>query len=88
MPPKYLRILQRKIRLTVTASNIVQVEFAVKDYEELSKGDFVEGFDLMLMVNCTYYASESSLEELLKGAVQLLKPSGELIIISSSRQSF
>ena len=72
-------------KLTETASN-VQVEFAVKDYEELSKDDFVEGFDLMFMVNCTYYAS--SLEELLKGAVQLLKPSGELIIISSSRQSF
>ena len=72
-------------RLTETASN-VQVEFVFKDYEELSKDDFNEAFDLMFMVNCTYYAS--SLEELLKGAVQLLKPSGELIIISSSRQSF
>ena len=72
-------------RLSEIASNI-QVKFIVKDYEELSKGDFTEAFDLMFMVNCTYYAS--SLEQLLKGAVQLLKPSGELIIISSSRQSF
>ena len=71
-------------RLNDVASN-VKVEIVAKDYEELSKEDFT-AFDLMLMVNCTYYAS--SLEELLKGAVQLLRPSGELIIISSSRQSF
>ena len=71
-------------KLTNMASN-VEVEVVTKDYEELSKDDF-PAFNLMLMVNCTYYAS--SLELLLKGAVQLLKPSGELVIISSSRQSF
>ena len=72
-------------RLEDVANN-VEIEIATKDYEELSKDDFA-AFDLMLMVNCTYYAS--SLEELLKGAVQLLKPSsGKLIIISTSRQSF
>ena len=71
-------------RLKGVASN-VDIEMVAKDYEELSKDDF-SAVDLMLMVNCTYYAS--SLEELFKGAVQLLKPSGELIVISTSRQSF
>ena len=71
-------------KLTGIATN-VEVELITKDYEELSKDDFA-AFDLILMVNCTYYAS--SLEQLLKGAVELLKPSGELIIISTSRQSF
>ena len=70
--------------LSSVATN-VKVEFVTKDYEELSRDDFAP-FDLMLMVNCTYYAS--SLEQLLKGAVHLLKPSGQLIIISTSRQSF
>ena len=72
-------------KLTDVSSN-VHTDFVVKDYEELSKEDFTDAFNLIFMVNCTYYAS--SLETLLKGSVELLKPSGELMIISSSRQSF
>ena len=71
-------------KLTGVATN-VEIEMVAKDYEELSKDD-VAPVDLVLMVNCTYYAS--SLEQLLKGAVQLLKPTGKLLIISTSRQSF
>ena len=72
-------------KLSDLAPNI-HIQIVAEDYEELKKEDQSEPYDLIFMVNCTYYAS--SLDPLLKGAVQLLKPSGELVIVSSSRQSF
>ena len=64
----------------------IDVELLVRDYEELTE-DGLQPFDLILMANCTYHAS--SLEPMLTGATRLLKPkTGELVIISSSRQSF
>ena len=73
-------VIQQKpiFRVSLNYTNI-KIELVTKDYEELSKDD-IAPFDLMLMVNCTYYAS--SLEQLLKGAVHL---TGQLIIISTSR---
>ena len=68
----------------------IKVSTKVVDYEELDEEEVksltIEPFDLIWMVNCTYYAS--SLTPLIHGAIQLLKPSGKMLIISSSMQSF
>ena len=70
------------------ASNIT-AEAVSEDYQELRKEDF-SPFDLIVMVNpqlgCIYDGTE--VEPILSGAVQLVKPKGELVIVSSSRQSF
>ena len=61
------------------------MELLERDYEELTN-DGLQPFDFILMANCTYHAS--ALDPMLTGATQLLKPGiGELVIISSSRQS-
>ncbi len=56
------------------------------DYEE---DDLLEQnldpFDLIWMVSCTYYVDQ--IGPLLQRAVKLLKPSGVLLVISSSKQS-
>ncbi len=63
----------------------VQVELLERDYEELTN-DGLQSYDFILMANCTYHAS--ALDPMLTGATQLLKPgTGELVILSSSRQS-
>ena len=66
----------------------IEVKVVVKDYQEFEDDDIATPFDLVIMVNsiCAYYTT--SLEPLLKGIMRLLKPTGELVIISSSRQSF
>ena len=68
----------------------LQGKVQVEDYQELEEESFAAplSFDLIIMINsvCAYYAT--SLEPLLKGISRLLKPTGELVIISSSRQSF
>ena len=73
-------------KLQGVSPNIDVKVFAV-DYEETTalKALTLEPFDLIWMVNCTYYAV--SLKCLLQGALKLLKPSGVMLIISSSQQS-
>lgn len=66
----------------------VEVEVLVKDYQELEDDDIATRFDLVIMVNSISAYYTTSLEPLLKGVIHLLKPTGELVIISSSRQSF
>lgn len=63
----------------------VETTIVTLDYDEITKDDISEQFDLILMASCTYFAP--SLEPMLKGAIELLKPSGELVIVSSSKQS-
>ena len=65
----------------------IEISTVAVDYEDLSalKNLALEQFDLIWMVNCTYYAA--SLASLLQGALELLKPSGVLLIVSSSKQS-
>lgn len=65
----------------------IETSTVAVDYEDLSalKNLALEQFDLVWMVNCTYYAV--SLAPLLQGAMELLKPSGVMLIISSSKQS-
>lgn len=73
-------------RLQGLSSNIEAKTVAV-DYEEVNAlTDLaMEQFDLIWMVNCTYYAA--SLTQLIQGVLELLKPSGVMIVISSSQQS-
>jgi len=68
-------------------SSNVQAETEAVDYEEEDslKELSLEPFDVIWMVNCTYYAT--SLNSMIKGAMELLKPSGTLLIVSSSQQS-
>lgn len=64
----------------------ISVSTAVVDYEEEDLMDLNLGtFDLIWMINCTYYAQQ--LAPLIQGATRLLKPTGKLVIISSSKQS-
>lgn len=64
----------------------IGVSTAVVDYEEEDlMGLELGAFDLIWMVNCTYYAQ--NLAPLIQRAADLLKPTGELLIISSSKQS-
>jgi SAM-dependent methyltransferase len=57
------------------------------DYEEVNALSelALEPFDLVWMVNCTYYAT--SLKHLIQSVLKLLTSSGVVLIISSSRQS-
>ena len=72
-------------KLGMISSNIA-VNTRVVDYEEDDLLELkLEAFDLIWMVNCTYYADQ--LGPLIQGATKLLKPSGVLLIISSSKQS-
>lgn len=73
-------------RLLGVSPNIKVNTLAV-DYEDVNalRALSLEPFDFIWMVNCTYYAS--SLTSLLQGALQLLKPAGIALIISSSKQS-
>ncbi len=72
-----------------TIGENVTVELVTEDYHELKKENF-SPFDLILMVNpqfsCIY--DESEVEPLMGTVLELLKPKGELAIVSSSRQSF
>lgn len=65
----------------------IDVNVLAVDYEEAAalKALSLEPFDLIWMVNCTYYAV--SLKTFLQGALELLKPAGVMLIISSSQQS-
>lgn len=67
----------------------ITVELLTEDYHELSK-ETCAPFDIVLMVNpqfsCIY--EESEVRPLMETVLQLLKPKGEMIVISSSRQSF
>lgn len=73
-------------KLSETSPHVEVTTIAV-DYEERDtlKQLALEPFDLIWMVNCTYYATV--LDPLLQGVLELLKPSGVLLIISSSQQS-
>lgn len=65
---------------SVTASTVAV------DYEEDALLELnLDPFDLIWMVNCTYYVDQ--IGPLLQRAVKLLKPSGVLLVISSSKQS-
>ncbi len=67
-----------------------EVSTLVVDYEEWNQEDLaeekIEPFDIIWMVNCTYYAV--SLAPLIEGASKLLKPTGEMLVVSSNMQSF
>lgn len=64
----------------------ISVSTIVVDYEEDDLMELqLEAFDLIWMINCTYYAQQ--LVPLIQGASCLLKATGELLIISSSKQS-
>lgn len=65
----------------------IELKAIAADYEDIDalKLLALEPFDLIWMVNCTYYAA--SLIPLIEGALELLKPSGNMLIISSSKQS-
>lgn len=74
-------------RLSALAPN-VKAKAVSRDYDDLEEEDLAS-FDLIMMINSAAFAHDAaSLERMLRGASQLLKPKGELIIISSSRQSF
>ena len=64
----------------------ISVKTVMVDYEEEDLvGLGLEVFDLIWMINCTYYAQQ--LTPLIQGASRLLKSTGELLIISSGKQS-
>ena len=62
----------------------VMVQVVAKDYSELSKEE-VGTFDCVLMVGCLGYSPAP--EATLKAILELVKPEGELIVVSSSHQS-
>ena len=68
----------------------IEVSTVVVDYEDMNEEELkklqLKSFDIIWMINCTYYAV--ALAPLIQGATHLLKPSGEMLIISSSMQSF
>ncbi len=67
----------------------ITAELVTEDYHELKKENF-SSFDLILMVNpqfsCIYDVSE--VEPLMKVVLGMLKPNGQVVVISSSCQSF
>lgn len=65
----------------------IEASVMVADYEEVNvlRELALEPFDIIWMVNCTYFAV--SLKCLLEGVLELLKSSGIMLIISSSQQS-
>lgn len=65
----------------------IEVSTLAVDYEdgEAVKQLKLKPFDVIWMANCTYYTS--SLVSLIQGAFSLLKPAGELIIVSSKKES-
>jgi len=65
------------------AENII-VQVVAKDYAELSKEE-LGMFNCVLMVSCLCYSMAP--EATLKAALELVKPEGELIVVSSSQQS-
>ena len=64
--------------------NITTMEVDYEDNNALEQLH-LEKFDVIWMVNCTYYAT--SLNSLLQGGFSLLKPSGIMLIVSSSKES-
>lgn len=74
-------------KLSGISSNSLQVKTIAVDYEDQDalKQLALEPFDVIWMVNCTYYAT--SLRPLIQGVLELLKLSGDMLIISSSKQS-
>lgn len=74
-------------KLSGITANSIQVKTIAVDYEDMDalKQLALEPFDLIWMVNCTYYAA--LLIPLIQGVFELLKPSGDMLIISSSKQS-
>lgn len=65
------------------AENVI-VQVVAKDYAELSKEE-LGTFNCVLMVSCLCYSTAP--EATLKAVLELVKPEGELIVVSSSRQS-
>ena len=63
----------------------ITAETVAEDFQDLHKEDIGDFHLITVKPNCLYYAD---LLPLLKSVVKLMKPSGELLIISSSRQSF
>ena len=78
-----------KLSVVSENNNNIEVKTIVVDYDNEDMDDLqqlsLEAFDLIWMVNCTYYAS--SLLSLLQSFSELLKTSGEMLIVSSSKQS-
>ena len=67
-------------------SSNISVSTTAVDYEEDDLAELsLAPFDLVWIVNCSHYADQ--LGPLLQGAAKLLKPSGILLAISSSKQS-
>ena len=62
----------------------VVVQVVAKDYNELYK-DEVGTFDCVLMVSCLCYSTAP--ETTLRTVLELVNPAGDLIVVSSSRQS-
>ena len=62
----------------------VEVKTVARDYSELSRED-VGSFHCVLMVSCLCYSVAP--EATLQAVLSLLEPGGQLVIVSSSRQS-
>ena len=80
------QVCESAIEKLTGISPSIAVSAKVVDYEEEDMvGLDLGAFDLIWMINCTYYTQH--LSSLILRATHLLKPTGELIIISSSKQS-
>lgn len=63
----------------------ITAETVAEDFQDLTKEDIGDFHLITVKPNCLYYAE---LLPLLRSVVKLMKPYGELLLVTSSRQSF